>query len=106
MFYDFSILTTGLVWKISHLNETFLRLKLFFVFLLSHHCYRMLEYGEYRGYMYGTSIDAVRTVLNEGKICVIDLEPHVSCKGAGYLQLVSSGRKNNSVYDHELLEHC
>uniref|UniRef100_G1N7J3 MAGUK p55 scaffold protein 4 n=1 Tax=Meleagris gallopavo TaxID=9103 RepID=G1N7J3_MELGA len=38
--------------------------------------HRMLEYGEYRGYMYGTSIDAVRTVLNEGKICVIDLEPH------------------------------
>uniref|UniRef100_A0A8C3KYT0 Membrane palmitoylated protein 4 n=1 Tax=Chrysolophus pictus TaxID=9089 RepID=A0A8C3KYT0_CHRPC len=38
--------------------------------------HRMLEYGEYKGYMYGTSIDAVRTVLDEGKICVIDLEPH------------------------------
>ncbi|XP_072197957.1 MAGUK p55 subfamily member 4 [Excalfactoria chinensis] len=38
--------------------------------------HRMLEYGEYKGYLYGTSIDAVRAVLNEGKICVIDLEPH------------------------------
>ncbi|XP_042730688.1 MAGUK p55 subfamily member 4 [Lagopus leucura] len=38
--------------------------------------HRMLEYGEYKGYMYGTSVDAVRTVLDEGKICVIDLEPH------------------------------
>ncbi|KAM9284297.1 LOW QUALITY PROTEIN: MAGUK p55 subfamily member 4 [Cariama cristata] len=37
--------------------------------------HRMLEYGEYKGYLYGTSIDAVRTVLDEGKICVIDLEP-------------------------------
>ncbi|XP_042639883.1 MAGUK p55 subfamily member 4 isoform X5 [Tyto alba] len=37
--------------------------------------HRMLEYGEYKGYLYGTSIDAVRTVLDEGKICVLDLEP-------------------------------
>ncbi|PKU48295.1 maguk p55 subfamily member 4 [Limosa lapponica baueri] len=37
--------------------------------------HKMLEYGEYKGYLYGTSIDAVRTVLDEGKICVIDLEP-------------------------------
>ncbi|XP_010005635.1 PREDICTED: MAGUK p55 subfamily member 4, partial [Chaetura pelagica] len=37
--------------------------------------HRMLEYGQYKGYLYGTSIDAVRTVLDEGKICVIDLEP-------------------------------
>lgn len=66
----------------------------------------MLEYGEYKGYMYGTSVDAVRTVLDEGKICVIDLEPHVSCKGAGNLQLVSPGKKSNSVCIHELLEHC
>ncbi|XP_009682538.1 MAGUK p55 subfamily member 4 [Struthio camelus] len=37
--------------------------------------HRMLEYGEYKGYLYGTSVDAVRTVLDEGKICIIDLEP-------------------------------
>uniref|UniRef100_A0A8B9NTP3 Membrane palmitoylated protein 4 n=1 Tax=Apteryx owenii TaxID=8824 RepID=A0A8B9NTP3_APTOW len=37
--------------------------------------HRMLEYREYRGYLYGTSVDAVRTVLDEGKICVVDLEP-------------------------------
>ncbi|KAM6131889.1 LOW QUALITY PROTEIN: MAGUK p55 subfamily member 4 [Phoenicopterus ruber ruber] len=36
--------------------------------------HRMLESGESKG-LYGTSIDAVRTVLDEGKICVIDLEP-------------------------------
>uniref|UniRef100_A0A8C4PC88 MAGUK p55 scaffold protein 4 n=1 Tax=Dromaius novaehollandiae TaxID=8790 RepID=A0A8C4PC88_DRONO len=37
--------------------------------------HRMLEYGEYKGYLYGTSVDAVRTVLDGGKICVVDLEP-------------------------------
>ncbi|NXG04272.1 MPP4 protein, partial [Sakesphorus luctuosus] len=37
--------------------------------------HRMLEYGEYKGYLYGTSVDAVRAVLDEGRICVIDLEP-------------------------------
>ncbi|XP_064420097.1 MAGUK p55 subfamily member 4 [Latimeria chalumnae] len=37
--------------------------------------YRFLEYGEYKDHLYGTSIDAVRTVLDEGRICIIDLEP-------------------------------
>ncbi|KAJ8410135.1 hypothetical protein AAFF_G00211760 [Aldrovandia affinis] len=38
--------------------------------------HRFLEYGEYKGNMYGTSIDAVKEVLKSGKICVIDIEPH------------------------------
>ncbi|XP_075687325.1 MAGUK p55 subfamily member 4 [Rhinoderma darwinii] len=34
-----------------------------------------LEYGEYKGHMYGTSVDTVKDVLDAGKICVIDSEP-------------------------------
>uniref|UniRef100_A0A8D2JDD1 Membrane palmitoylated protein 4 n=1 Tax=Varanus komodoensis TaxID=61221 RepID=A0A8D2JDD1_VARKO len=37
--------------------------------------HRMLEHGEYKGNLYGTSIDAVRAILDEGKICIVDLEP-------------------------------
>ncbi|XP_015281001.1 PREDICTED: MAGUK p55 subfamily member 4, partial [Gekko japonicus] len=37
--------------------------------------HRMLEYGEYKGNLYGTSVDAARTVHDEGKICIVDLEP-------------------------------
>ncbi|XP_053273266.1 MAGUK p55 subfamily member 4 [Pleuronectes platessa] len=37
---------------------------------------RFLEYGEYKGNLYGTSIESVRDVLNRGKICVIDIEPN------------------------------
>ncbi|XP_055472747.1 MAGUK p55 subfamily member 4 [Psammomys obesus] len=37
--------------------------------------HRMLEYGEYKGHLYGTSVSAVQAVLDEGKICVLDLEP-------------------------------
>uniref|UniRef100_A0A8C2MHQ0 MAGUK p55 subfamily member 4 n=1 Tax=Cricetulus griseus TaxID=10029 RepID=A0A8C2MHQ0_CRIGR len=37
--------------------------------------HRMLEYGEYKGHLYGTSVSAVHAVLDEGKICVMDLEP-------------------------------
>uniref|UniRef100_A0A5F4VUI4 MAGUK p55 scaffold protein 4 n=1 Tax=Callithrix jacchus TaxID=9483 RepID=A0A5F4VUI4_CALJA len=37
--------------------------------------HRMLEHGEYKGHLYGTSADAVQTVLDEGKVCVMDLEP-------------------------------
>lgn len=38
---------------------------------------RFLEYGEHNGHMYGTSLDSFQDVLDSGKICVIDLEPHV-----------------------------
>ncbi|XP_021573839.1 MAGUK p55 subfamily member 4 isoform X3 [Carlito syrichta] len=37
--------------------------------------HRMLEYGEYKGHLYGTSVDTVQAVLDEGKVCVMDLEP-------------------------------
>ncbi|KAL2087953.1 hypothetical protein ACEWY4_016781 [Coilia grayii] len=37
---------------------------------------RFVEYGEYRGYLYGTSIDAIQQVLDSGKVCVVDIEPH------------------------------
>ncbi|KAM9327449.1 MAGUK p55 subfamily member 4 [Pholidichthys leucotaenia] len=37
---------------------------------------RFLEYAEYKGNLYGTSVDSVREVLNSGKICVIDIEPN------------------------------
>ncbi|XP_007933319.1 MAGUK p55 subfamily member 4 [Orycteropus afer afer] len=39
------------------------------------HSHRMLEYGEYKGHLYGTSVDSVQAVLDEGKVCVMDLEP-------------------------------
>ncbi|KAM8904623.1 MAGUK p55 subfamily member 4-like isoform 2-T2 [Spinachia spinachia] len=37
---------------------------------------RFLEYGEYKGNLYGTSIESVRDVLLSGKICVMDIEPN------------------------------
>ncbi|XP_074048847.1 MAGUK p55 subfamily member 4 [Macrotis lagotis] len=37
--------------------------------------HRMLEFGEYKGNLYGTSVDAVQKVLDEGKVCILDLEP-------------------------------
>ncbi|XP_078799963.1 MAGUK p55 subfamily member 4 isoform X2 [Oryzias latipes] len=37
---------------------------------------RLLEYGEYKGNLYGTSIESARHVLNSGKICVMDIEPN------------------------------
>ena len=42
---------------------------------------RFLEYGEYKGHLYGTSLDAVKDVLSRGKMCVIDIEPKVSPAG-------------------------
>ncbi|XP_037331819.2 MAGUK p55 subfamily member 4 [Pungitius pungitius] len=36
---------------------------------------RFLEYGEYNGNLYGTSIESARDVLLSGKICVVDIDP-------------------------------
>ncbi|XP_076159520.1 MAGUK p55 subfamily member 4 [Alosa pseudoharengus] len=38
--------------------------------------HRFIEYGEHRGYLYGTSIDAVKQILHTGKVCIIDIDPH------------------------------
>ncbi|TRY83697.1 hypothetical protein DNTS_034391 [Danionella cerebrum] len=45
-----------------------------FAFLVVNH--KFFEYGEHNGHMYGTSFDSVKDVVDSGKICVIDLEPH------------------------------
>uniref|UniRef100_A0A8C5G8N7 Membrane protein, palmitoylated 4-like n=1 Tax=Gouania willdenowi TaxID=441366 RepID=A0A8C5G8N7_GOUWI len=37
---------------------------------------RFLEYGEYKGNLYGTSIQSVKDILINGKMCIIDIEPN------------------------------
>lgn len=39
---------------------------------------RFLEYGEHKGNYYGMSLDSVRRVMAESKVCLLDVEPHVS----------------------------
>ena len=38
-------------------------------------CRRFVEHGEYEKAYYGTSVEAIRTVVNSGKICVLNLHP-------------------------------
>jgi hypothetical protein len=35
---------------------------------------RFVEYGEFRGHLYGTSVDSIKEVIARGKVCV--LAPH------------------------------
>lgn len=37
---------------------------------------KMVEYGEYKGNYYGTSLDSVRSVLSKNKVCLLDVQPH------------------------------
>uniref|UniRef100_H3CR16 Membrane protein, palmitoylated 7b (MAGUK p55 subfamily member 7) n=1 Tax=Tetraodon nigroviridis TaxID=99883 RepID=H3CR16_TETNG len=37
-----------------------------------------IEYGHYGGHYYGTSVDSVRKVMAEGKVCLLDVDPSVS----------------------------
>jgi MAGUK p55 subfamily protein 5 len=38
---------------------------------------KLIEYGEYQSNMYGTSIESVRQVINQGRICILNLQPEV-----------------------------
>ncbi|KAL7850982.1 hypothetical protein AOLI_G00213380 [Acnodon oligacanthus] len=38
--------------------------------------HKFIEYGEHGGNYYGTSVDSVRRVLAESKVCLQDVEPH------------------------------
>jgi len=37
--------------------------------------HEMLEYGEYQGDLYGTKLDSVREVIDQGRMCVLDSSP-------------------------------
>ena len=38
---------------------------------------KFVEHGEYEKNVYGTSLEAIRSVVDEGKICVLNLHPQV-----------------------------
>uniref|UniRef100_A0A3Q2E7H0 MAGUK p55 scaffold protein 4a n=1 Tax=Cyprinodon variegatus TaxID=28743 RepID=A0A3Q2E7H0_CYPVA len=44
-----------------------------FEYMVCNH--RFVEYGESKGHLYGTSIDAIHDVLKRGRMCIIDVEP-------------------------------
>ncbi|KAK9527968.1 hypothetical protein VZT92_014474 [Zoarces viviparus] len=39
------------------------------------HNNKLIEYGEYKGNYYGTSLDSVRAVLSKNKVCLLDVQP-------------------------------
>ncbi|KAM7406790.1 hypothetical protein PAMA_002825 [Pampus argenteus] len=45
-----------------------------FEYMVCNH--RFVEYGEYNGHLYGTSTDAIDEVLKQGRVCIVDVEPH------------------------------
>ena len=52
---------------------------------------KFVEYGEFEKNLYGTSVEAIRSVVNSGKICILNLHPQVS------IQLVyNSSRERES----------
>ncbi|XP_074549661.1 MAGUK p55 subfamily member 7 isoform X1 [Halichoeres trimaculatus] len=40
------------------------------------HNNKFIEYGEYKGNYYGTSLDSVRSVLSKNKVCLLGVQPH------------------------------
>ncbi|KAG7324789.1 hypothetical protein KOW79_011105 [Hemibagrus wyckioides] len=40
------------------------------------HNNKFIEYGEYKGNYYGTSLDSIRSVIAKNKVCLLDVQPH------------------------------
>lgn len=40
--------------------------------------YRFIEYGEYKENLYGTSLESIHRVLDQKKVCLVDVQPEVS----------------------------
>lgn len=38
---------------------------------------KFIEFGEYRGYLYGTSKDSIKRAMKSGKTCVLKVQPEV-----------------------------
>ena len=39
---------------------------------------KFLEYGEFQNNLYGTSVEAVRQVILQGRTCILNLQPEVT----------------------------
>ncbi|KAK9510307.1 hypothetical protein O3M35_005118 [Rhynocoris fuscipes] len=37
--------------------------------------HQLLEYGEHNGHLYGTSLESIRDIIRDGKMCVLDCSP-------------------------------
>ncbi|XP_072234296.1 MAGUK p55 subfamily member 7 isoform X2 [Leuresthes tenuis] len=40
------------------------------------HNNKFIEYGEYKGNYYGTSLDSIRSIISKNKVCLLDVQPH------------------------------
>lgn len=45
---------------------------------------RFIEFGEYNGNLYGTSLESIRRILAQNKSCVVDVQPEVSDEQPSY----------------------
>ncbi|XP_061648822.1 MAGUK p55 subfamily member 4-like isoform X2 [Phyllopteryx taeniolatus] len=59
-------------WEQTGREYHFVTKELFDYMLCSH---RFVEYGEFEGHKYGTSIDAINEAIKLGRVCIIDIEP-------------------------------
>ena len=39
---------------------------------------RFIEYGEYKENLYGTSLESIHRILDQNKVCLVDVQPEVS----------------------------
>jgi len=59
--------------------------------------HKFLEYGEHGGNLYGTNLDSIRDVINQGKMCVLDCSPVVRMI---YIRIIMF--QFTSVYQEEI----
>uniref|UniRef100_A0A4W6E825 MAGUK p55 scaffold protein 3 n=1 Tax=Lates calcarifer TaxID=8187 RepID=A0A4W6E825_LATCA len=46
---------------------------------------KFIEYGEYKDNLYGTSLESIHRILQQNKVCLVDVQPEVSAETAALL---------------------
>ncbi|KAA8579188.1 hypothetical protein FQN60_018761 [Etheostoma spectabile] len=75
-----------------------------FEYMVCNH--RFVEFGEYKGHLYGTSTDAIEEVLKRGRVCIIDVEPHKLKPYVIFIKAPSPDRLRQTRREARILTNC
>lgn len=67
--------------------------------------FRFIEYGEYNGNYYGTSLDSIRSILSRNKVCLLDVQPQVGEACSDFVSLLSLSSPETSLILGAITDH-
>uniref|UniRef100_A0A3B4Y7F3 MAGUK p55 scaffold protein 3 n=1 Tax=Seriola lalandi dorsalis TaxID=1841481 RepID=A0A3B4Y7F3_SERLL len=61
---------------------------------------KFIEYGEYKDNLYGTSLESINRVLDQNKVCLVDVQPEFSPPEEDLQEMNQSAERMEECYGH------